>query len=92
MTKSPFNEKSQDVPTPGITERPESVKELKLDVICARQLFDATHAEVVGALRMLHTQECISDETYDTLFNWVADMTSRSKEIEMAFYKLVNRD
>lgn len=34
MTKSPFTEKSPDVPK-QTTERPESVKELKLDVGCA---------------------------------------------------------
>ncbi|MBO5704929.1 MAG: hypothetical protein J6R99_02835 [Alphaproteobacteria bacterium] len=91
MTKSPFNEKSPDAPK-QITERPESAKELKLDVDCARQLFDATRAKVDGALRVLHAQGAISGETYNALFNWVADMATRSKEIEIAFYKLANKD
>lgn len=89
--KSPFTEQSPDTPK-QITERPESVKELKLDVDCARQLFDATRANVDGALRILRAEDAISDETYTALFNWVADMTIRSKEIEIAFYKLANRD
>lgn len=87
--KSPFTEKSPDMPK-QTTERPESVKELNLDVTCARQLFDGTRAKVDGALRVLHAQGAISSETYNTLFSWVADMTTRSKEIEIAFYKLAN--
>lgn len=87
--KSPFTEKYQDTPKQA-ADAHVSIKDLCTDVICARQLFDGTRAKVDGALRVLHAQGAISGETYNALFNWVADMTTRSKEIEIAFYKLAN--